>query len=209
MVKNLPAVRERRRRWHPAPVLLPGKSRRLRSLVGCSPWGRWESDTTERLNLLLFTFIHWRRKWQPAPVFLPGESQGQGSLVGCRLWSHTESDTTEVTSAAAAVRETWVWYLGGEDALEEGMATYSSILAWRIPMDRRDWWATVHGVTKIPSMGSQRIKCDWMTKYSTAQIEISLWKVAHAWRRLKSECGFVQNIINDACKPIVEAKDRW
>ena len=32
--------------------------------------------------------------------------------------------------------------------LEKGMATYSSILAWRIPMDREAWWATVYGVTK-------------------------------------------------------------
>ena len=38
----------RRRQWHPTPVLLPGKSHRRRSLVGCSPWGRKESDTTER-----------------------------------------------------------------------------------------------------------------------------------------------------------------
>ena len=40
------------------------------------------------------------------------------------------------------------FYLGWEDTLEEGMATHSSILAWRIPMDRGTWWATVHGVTK-------------------------------------------------------------
>ena len=33
------------------PVLLPGKSRGQRSLVGCSPWGREESDTTEQLHL--------------------------------------------------------------------------------------------------------------------------------------------------------------
>ena len=39
----------RRRQWHPTPVLLPGKSHGRRSLVGCSPWGRKESDTTERL----------------------------------------------------------------------------------------------------------------------------------------------------------------
>ena len=39
-----------RRQWHPAPVLLPGKSQGWGSLVGCSPWGRWESDTTERLH---------------------------------------------------------------------------------------------------------------------------------------------------------------
>ena len=36
--------------WHPTPVLLPGKSHGRRSLVGCSPWGREESDTTERLD---------------------------------------------------------------------------------------------------------------------------------------------------------------
>ena len=40
----------RRRQWNPTPVLLPGKSHGRRSLVGCSPWGHWESDTTERLH---------------------------------------------------------------------------------------------------------------------------------------------------------------
>ena len=43
-------ISTRRRQWHPTPVLLPGKSHGWRSLVGCSPWGRWESDTTERLH---------------------------------------------------------------------------------------------------------------------------------------------------------------
>ena len=40
----------RRRQWHPTPVLLPGKSHGRRSLVGCSPWGREELDTTEQLH---------------------------------------------------------------------------------------------------------------------------------------------------------------
>ena len=35
--------------WHPTPVLLPGKSHGWRSLEGCSPWGRWGSDRTQRL----------------------------------------------------------------------------------------------------------------------------------------------------------------
>ena len=39
-----------RRQWHRAPVLLPGKSHGWRSLVGCRPWGREESDTTEQLH---------------------------------------------------------------------------------------------------------------------------------------------------------------
>ena len=48
-----------------------------------------------------------------------------------------------------AMRETWVRSLDWEDALEEGMATHSSIPAWRIPMDRGAWWATVHGVAEL------------------------------------------------------------
>ena len=46
----MPSVQARRRQWHPTPVLLPGKPHGWRSLVGCSPWGRWGSDTTERLH---------------------------------------------------------------------------------------------------------------------------------------------------------------
>ena len=46
-----------------------------------------------------------------------------------------------------AMQKTWVPCLGGEDPLEEGMATHSSILAWRIPMDRGIWRDTVHGIT--------------------------------------------------------------
>ena len=96
--KSLGVISDRhwRRQWHPTPVPLPGKSHGRRSLVGCSPWGRKEPNTTS-LSLSLFTFTHWRRKWQPTPVFLPGESQGRRSLVGCRLWGGTELDTTEVT----------------------------------------------------------------------------------------------------------------
>ena len=47
-----------------------------------------------------------------------------------------------------AMQETLVRPLGWEDPLEEGMAIHSSILAWRIPMDRGAWWATVHRFTK-------------------------------------------------------------
>ena len=47
---NLPCRVFRRRQWHPTLVLLPGKSHGQRSLVGCSPWGHEESDTTERLH---------------------------------------------------------------------------------------------------------------------------------------------------------------
>ena len=47
-----------------------------------------------------------------------------------------------------AMRETWIQSLGWGDPLEESMVTHSSILAWRMPMDKGAWWATVHGVAK-------------------------------------------------------------
>ena len=55
---------------------------------------------------------------------------------------------TQIVKNLPAVQKTWVRFLGWEDPLEEGMTTHSSILAWRIPMDRGAWQATVHGVTK-------------------------------------------------------------
>ena len=47
-----------------------------------------------------------------------------------------------------AMQESWIQSLGWEDPLEEGMATHTSILAWRISMDREAWQATVPGVKK-------------------------------------------------------------
>ena len=46
------------------------------------------------------------------------------------------------------MQETWIRPLVWEDLLEQGMATHSNILAWRIPMDRGAWQAAVHGVEK-------------------------------------------------------------
>ena len=60
-----------------------------------------------------------------------------------------------------AMRETWVGSLDWEDALEKGMATHSSTLAWRTP------WTEEHGV--LQSTGLQRVGLDWVTKYSTYQ----------------------------------------
>ena len=48
--------------------------------------------------------------------------------------------------------------LGWEDPLEEGIATHSSILAWRIPMDRGAWWATVHGFRKSQTQMSDQVQ---------------------------------------------------
>ena len=53
--------------------------------------------------------------------------------------------------------ETGFQSLGWEDPLEESMATHSSVLAWRIPMDRGAWRATVHRVAKSRTRMSTRI----------------------------------------------------
>ena len=67
-----------------------------RSLVGYSPWGCEESDTTERLH---FHFsLSCTREENGNPLqYCCLENPRDGSLVGCRLWGHTESDTTDVT----------------------------------------------------------------------------------------------------------------
>ena len=54
----------------------------------------------------------------------------------------------QIVKNLPAMWETWVQSLGWEDPLEKGMATHSSILAGRIPMDRGAWRATVRGVGK-------------------------------------------------------------
>ena len=85
--------------------------------------------------------------------------------MGYSPWGRKESDTIEqlhfhflcaqMSSLVAqmvknlpAMRETWVQSLGQEDPLEEGMATHSSVFAWRIPMDGGAWPATVHRVAE-------------------------------------------------------------
>ena len=75
-----------------------------------------------------------------------GKSPGEG--ISYPLLYSWASLVAQMVKNPPAMRETWVPSLGWEDMLEEGMATHSSILAWRIPMGRAAWLATVHGVTK-------------------------------------------------------------
>ena len=88
----VPSIMPRRRQWHPTPVLLPGKSYGQSSLVGCSPWGREELDSTKQLP---FHFS----------LSCLGEGNGNPLQYSCleiprdrvaqSLWGRTESDTTE------------------------------------------------------------------------------------------------------------------
>ena len=82
------------------------------------------------------------------------------------LWTSGGSDGKR---SPPATRETWIQSLGWEDPLEEGMATHSSILAWRIP-----WMEQPGG---LQSMGSQRVGQDW-AQHSH-----------HSTKRVISNCG--------------------
>ena len=68
--------------------------------------------------------------------------------IGYPLQCSWASLLAQQVKSLPAMWETWVQSLGQEDPLKKGMATYSSILAWRVAMDRGAWWATVRGVTK-------------------------------------------------------------
>ena len=63
-----------------------------------------------------------------------------------------------------AMQETWVGFLGGEDALEKGTAAHSSILAWKIP------WTEEPG--RQQSMGLQRVRHNWATNTNTSTTEM-------------------------------------
>ena len=73
---------------------------------------------------------------------LPPQQTAQG------FFSPRASQVAQLVKNLPAMQETWVQPLGWEDSLKEGMATHSSILAWRIPTDREAWWAAVPRVTK-------------------------------------------------------------
>ena len=75
-----------------------------------------------------------------------GRSPGEG--IGYPLPYSWASLVAQTVKDLPAMWETWVQSLGRADPLEEGMATHSSILSWRIPWDRGAWWNTAHGVTK-------------------------------------------------------------
>ena len=69
----------------------------------------------------------------------------------CLLFILWASLVAQMVRNLPAVQETWVRSLGWEYLLEKGMATHSSILAWRIRMDRGAWQALVHETAKSPT----------------------------------------------------------
>ena len=100
-----------------------------------------------------------------------------------------------------AVWETWVQSLGWEDPLAEGMATRSSILAWRIPVDRGAWWPA-------HSMGSQRVGYDGESKHSIAH-SIPHTVMTHYMMGLRNHSSFCSAISDYIVnKQLWESNDR-
>ena len=79
---------------------------------------------------------------------IPGLRRSPAEGIGYPLQYSWASLVAQTVKNPPAMQETWVRSLGREDLLEEGMATHSSIPCLENPMDRGDWQATVHGVTK-------------------------------------------------------------
>ena len=79
----------------------------------------------------------------------------------------------------SAIQETWVKSLGWEDPLAEGMASHSNILAWRIPMDREAWRATIHGIAESDMIEwlsmAQHIHFKMITMVSLIRYVTSYW----------------------------------
>ena len=82
------------------------------------------------------------------PDSILGSESSPGEGIGYPLQYPWASLVAQTVKGLPVMWETWVWSLGWEDPLEEGRATHSGTLSWRIPMDRGAWWATVYGVTK-------------------------------------------------------------
>ena len=93
-----------RRQWHPTPVLLPGKSHGRRSLVGCDPWGREESDTTEWLHFHFSLSCIGEGNGSPLQCScLENPGDGGGRLWGPHRVGHDWSDL----AAAAQTRKNY------------------------------------------------------------------------------------------------------
>ena len=99
----------------------------------------WWNKQTQKTMYSIIPFIWLSRESKSVET--------ESSLVGALGWGGASLVAQKVKNPPA-MQETWVQTLGWEDPLEKGTAIHPSILAWRIPMDRGAWQATVHEVAK-------------------------------------------------------------
>ena len=158
-------------KWHPHPSLISHPWKR----DGSSTW--WKSplnqrishiskntftiNTTQKDNISITGFpVSSAGKESTCnagdPGLIPGLGRPPGEGIGYSLQYSWASLVAQMVKNLLAMQENWVWSLSWEDPLEDSIATHSSILVWRIPVDRGAWQAAVHGVTK-----SQTWLSDW------------------------------------------------
>ena len=109
--------------WHPTPVLLPGKSHRRRSLVGCSPWGRWGSDTTERLHFHLSLSCIGEGNGNPLQCSClenPRDGGAWWAAVYGVAQSRTRLKQLSSSSSSSGVFSCGLWDLGPWPGIEPG-----------------------------------------------------------------------------------------
>ena len=96
----------------------------------------------------MYTLLYLKWIASKDPLYSTGRSAAC-DVAACMGWGWAwTSLVAQMVKNLPAMGQTQVQSLGWEDPLEEGMATHSRILAWRIPMDRGAWSAAVHGVGK-------------------------------------------------------------
>ena len=97
------------------------------------------------------------------PGWIPGSGGSPREGIGYPLQYSWASLVTRMVKNPTAKWETWVWSLSWKDPLEKGMATHSSLLAWRIPRTEEPG--------RLQPMRSQRVRHDWVTFTFTFIIE--------------------------------------
>ena len=135
---------------------------------------RWDSLSFAKFLLMLLKRSDiWNQFWTSWWLF----SSETHSLLKT-LKGSGSSLVVQLVKNPPEVQETWVQSLGREDPLEEGMATHSSILAWRIPMDRGAWWTTVCGVTKSQTQlsdSAQHMSKTLGTEIGTCEVQMKCY----------------------------------
>ena len=108
-------------------------------------------------------------------------SEVQNINQNLHLHNYSASLVAQMVKNTPAMRETWAWSLGWEDALEKGMATHASILAWRILMERKAWQATVYGVAELDTTEQLSTHRGYSISETHLQGKISSDSVLNLW----------------------------
>ena len=148
-----------RRRWHPTPVLLPGKSHGPRNLVGCSAWGCKESDTTERLH---FHFS------------LSCIGEGNGNALQCSCLENPR-DGEAWWAAVYGVAQSWTWLkrLSSSSSRTARKSKLSTLKEITLNIHWKDWcssWSSNTLTTKWEKPTHRKRPWCWEQLYATHNI---------------------------------------